>query len=203
MSDIVKLDVEARPGVGKGAARASRRAGYVPGIVYGGKTAATPIQIKLNVLLKILKAGGFYTTTFDVVVDGKAQRAIPKDVQRDLLNGMPTHVDFMRLSKDSVVHVDVPVQFLNEETCVGLKKGGVLNVVRHEVELIVPAGAIPDHITVDIANFEIGDAIKISAFTLPEGAKPAITDRDFTVATIAAPTVSKADDAEDAAAAEA
>lgn len=187
MSDIVKMSVEARPGVGKGAARAARRAGMVPGVIYGDKKEPVTIQMKGNELLKTLNSGGFYQTIFDIDVAGDQHRVIPKDVQKNKLNGLPIHVDFMRLTKGAKIVLEIPVTFLNEETCIGLKAGGTLNVVRYAVELSVQPDNIPESIEIDLADFDVGDSVHISAAAMPEGAEPTITDRDFTVATIIAP----------------
>lgn len=188
MADIVKMAVEPRPGVGKGAARAARRAGYVPGVIYGAGKDPVAIQVLGSQLLKTLQNGGFYTTMFEIDVDGTKHRVIPKDMQKNKLNGLPTHVDFLRLAKGASVVVEIPVEFINEKDSPGLEAGGTLNVVRHAIELEVPADNMPDVITIDLAGFELGDGIHISNVTLPKGAKPTITDRDFTIATIATPS---------------
>ncbi len=187
MADMVPMTVEARPGVGKGAARAARRAGYVPGVIYGAGKEPTTIQILGSQLLKTLKKGGFYTTMFELDVNGEKHTVIPKAMQKNLLNGLPTHVDFLRLAKGATVTIEVPVEFINEKACPGLEQGGTLNVVRHAVEVEVLATAMPDTFTIDLSGFELGDSINASAITLPEGAAFTITDRDFTVATIATP----------------
>lgn len=198
MSDIVKMSVEPRPGVGKGAARATRRAGYVPGVIYGDKKDPVTIQIKGNELLKTLQKGGFYTTLFDIEVDGTTNRVIAKDIQKNKLNGLPEHVDFMRLAKGAKVVINVPVHFIDEDECEGLEKGGTLNVVRHDVELSVAADNMPDAIECSLKGFDIGDSIHVSAANMPEGASPTITDRDFTLATIMQPSaMGSADDEED------
>ncbi len=187
MADMVPMKVEARPGVGKGAARAARRAGYVPGVIYGAGEDPTSIQILGSQLLKTLQQGGFYTTMFELDVDGDKHRVIPKAMQKNLLNGLPTHVDFLRLKRGATVTIEVPVEFENEKASPGLEQGGVLNVVRHAVEVEVLATAMPDTFTIDLTGYEIGDSINASAIALPEGAAFTITDRDFTVATIASP----------------
>jgi len=187
MADMVPMKVEARPGVGKGAARAARRAGYVPGVIYGAGEDPTPIQILGNQLLKTLRQGGYYTTMFELDVDGEKHRVIPKAMQKNLLNGLPTHVDFLRLKRGATVTIEVPVEFVNEKASPGLEQGGTLNVVRYAVEVEVLATAMPDSFTIDLTGYELGDSINASAITLPEGAAFTITDRDFTVATIATP----------------
>jgi large subunit ribosomal protein L25 len=187
MADMVPMTVEPRTGVGKGAARAARRAGYVPGVIYGAGQDPTTIQILGSELLKTLQQGGFYTTMFELDVAGEKHRVIPKDMQKNLLNGLPTHVDFLRLKRGATVTIEVPVEFENEKESPGLEQGGVLNVVRHAVEVEVLATAMPDTFMIDLTGYEIGDSINASAITLPEGASFTITDRDFTVATVAAP----------------
>jgi large subunit ribosomal protein L25 len=183
--DLVALE---RTGTGKGAARQARRDGMVPGIVFGGDKEPLPINIPFNKLFKKLKDGRFKSTLFNLQVEGHEDvRVICRDVQRDVVKDLPTHVDFMRLRRTSKVALFIPVEFINEETAPGIKKGGVLTVVRPEVELVVTAGDIPEKITVDLAGLNIGDIVHISDVTLPEGAKPTI-DRDFVIANISAPS---------------
>ncbi|WP_282094993.1 50S ribosomal protein L25/general stress protein Ctc [Epibacterium ulvae] len=185
--EIPDLVAEVRAGTGKGAARAARRAGMVPGVVYGGDTDPLAIQIPFNVLLKKLKAGQFKSTLWNLKVEGQDDvRVICRDVQRDVVKDLPTHLDLMRLRRTSKINLFIPVEFVNEEECVGLKRGGVLTVVRSEVELVVTAGDIPEKITVDLTGKAIGDVINISDVDLPAGAKPTI-DRDFVIANVAAP----------------
>jgi large subunit ribosomal protein L25 len=202
--EIPDLVAEERVGTGKGAARAARRAGMVPGVVYGGDTDPLSIQIPFNVLLKKLKAGKFKSTLWNLKVEGQEDvRVICRDVQRDVVKDLPTHLDLMRLRRNSEINLFIPVEFINEDICPGVKKGGMLAVVRPEVELVVIAGEIPEKLTVDLANSAIGDVITISSIELPSGARPTI-DRDFVVANIAAPGgISAADDEEEAAAEEA
>ena len=186
--EIPDLVATERTGTGKGAARQARRDGMVPGIVFGGDGDPLPINIPFNELLKRLKKGRFKSTLFNMKVEGHDDvRVICRDVQRDVVKDLPTHVDFMRLRRTSKINLFIPVEFLNEEAAPGLKKGGVLNAVRPEVELIVTAGDIPDKLTVDLTGLDIGDTITISAITLPEGSKPTI-DRDFVIANITAPS---------------
>jgi large subunit ribosomal protein L25 len=201
--EIPDLVAEERVGTGKGAARAARRAGMVPGVVYGGDTDPLSIQIPFNVLLKKLKAGKFKSTLWNLKVEGQEDvRVICRDVQRDVVKDLPTHLDLMRLRRTSEINLFIPVEFINEDTCPGIKKGGMLAVVRPEVELVVIAGEIPEKLTVDLANSAIGDVITISSIELPSGARPTI-DRDFVVANIAAPGgISAADEDEDEAAGE-
>lgn len=186
MAENKTLTATARVGTGKGAARAARRENMVPGIVYGGGEEPTPINIKFNELFKMLKAGHFLSSLLTLTVDGKDERVICRGVQRDVVRDMPIHVDFLRLSAKSRINLMIPVTFLNEETSVGLKKGGTLVVVRNEVELKVTAGDIPDHLEVDLADADIGDTIHMSDITLPKGTRPMIMDRDFVIANIGA-----------------
>jgi len=197
MSATVSLQATARERVGKGAARAERRAGRIPAVIYGGKETATPISIDRHELDMQLKGGSFLTTVFEIVVGGKKVRALPRDVQTDPVRDFPIHVDFLRLTRGAEIAVNIPVNFLNEEDSPGIKRGGVLNVVRHEIEVMAPADAIPDGIDADLTGLDIGDSLHISAITLPEGVTPTITDRDFTVATIAAPAGLKSEEDEE------
>jgi large subunit ribosomal protein L25 len=189
MSDIVELPAQSRERAGKGPARATRRTGHVPGVIYGAKKDPNLISVEERRLTKLLHQGGFFSTLFDVKVNGKAERVLARDVQFDPVSDKPVHIDFLRVSAATSVHVEVSVHFINEDKCPGIKGGGVLNVVRHEVELTCRADAIPQHIEVDLAGLDIGDGVHISMVKLPEGVHPTITDRDFTIATIAAPTV--------------
>jgi len=194
---IPDLIASERTGTGKGAARTARREGLVPGVVYGGSADPLPITIPYNKLFKMLKAGGVLSTLFNLKVEGHDDvRVVCRDVQRDVVKDLPTHVDFLRLHRDTRLDMAIHVEFINEEECVGLAHGGVLTVVRPEVELSVLAGDIPDHITVDLAGLDVGDTITISAIALPEGVTPTITDRDFVVANIQAPTVAVAEEDE-------
>jgi len=186
--EIPDLIAEARAGTGKGAARQARRDGKVPGIVYGGGMDPLAIQIPFNVLLKRLKAGRFLSTLFNLKVEGQDDvRVICRGVQRDVVKDLPTHVDLMRLKRTSKINLFIPVEVINEDKAPGIKRGGVLTMVRPEVELVVTAGDIPDHITIDLEGLTIGDTITISSVTLPEGTKPTI-DRDFVIANITAPS---------------
>jgi len=194
---IPDLHATVRAGTGKGAARQSRRDGEVPGIVYGGGAEPQAINIPFNYLLTTLRKGRFMSTLFNLKVEGQEDvRVICRGVQRDVVKGLPVHIDLMRLKRTSRVKLFIPVEFLNQETCPGVKKGGVLAVVRPEVELDVLAGDIPESIQVDLSEVEMGDTISISAVTLPEGAKPTI-DRDFVIANVSAPRAVVADDDED------
>ncbi|APX25152.1 MAG: 50S ribosomal protein L25 [Rhodobacteraceae bacterium] len=195
--EIPDLEALERTGTGKGAARQSRRDGMVPGIVFGGDVDPLPIQIPFNVLLKRLHAGRFKSTLFNLKVDGHDDvRVICRDVQRDVVKDLPTHFDLMRLRRTSRINLFIHAEFINEDKAPGLKKGGVLTIVRQEVELEVLAGDIPDQIVVDLEGKDIGDVIHISDVPLPKGAKPTI-DRDFVIANISAPRGLRAGDAED------
>ena len=196
--EIPDLVAEARAGTGKGAARQARRDGKVPGIVYGGGAEPVAIAFDFNKLLTQLRKGRFMSTLWNLQVEGQDDvRVICRGVQRDVVKDLPIHIDFMRLRRTSKVNLFIPVEFINEDKCPGLRKGGTLVTVRNEVEMIVTAGDIPDHITVDLEGVDIGTSIHISSVKLPEGAKPTI-DRDFVVANIAAPSAlrSEGDDAE-------
>ncbi|MEM0922771.1 MAG: 50S ribosomal protein L25/general stress protein Ctc [Pseudomonadota bacterium] len=197
MADMPILEASARSGTGKGAARTARREGLVPGVVYGGGKDPVAINVKHNVLLKSLRAGKFMATLINLRVDGADNTVICRAVQRDVVKDLPIHVDFLRLSERSRINLMIPVDFQNEEDAPGIKKGGMLTVVRNEVELKVRASNIPDKIDVDLTGLNIGDTIKISDVSLPDGVKPTITDRDFMIANIAAPKgLSAADDDE-------
>jgi large subunit ribosomal protein L25 len=184
---MYELAATLRDKVGKGAARAVRRSGQVPAVIYGGKQ--DPVSISLNdreIYYKI-HGGGFFTTVAIVTVGAEKIRVLPRDYQLDPVSDRPLHVDFLRVSEGQRITVEVPVQFLNESTAPGIKRGGVLNVVRHRIEVTCPVDAIPEKIVADLAGLDINDSLHISHVPLPEGVKPTITDRDFTVATIAAP----------------
>jgi large subunit ribosomal protein L25 len=187
MSAVKQLQAVARDRVGKGGARTVRRQGRVPAVIYGAGEAAEPIAVDSNEAKRLIFGGRFLTTVFEIDVDGRKTRAIPRDYQLDPVKDLPVHVDFLRLAEGQRIKVDVPVHFTNQEASPGLKRGGTLNIVRHTVELDVPGDAIPDSIEADLTGLDINDSLHISAITLPEGAKPTITDRDFTVATIAVP----------------
>ncbi len=188
MSDLLTLSAEPRERAGKGASRALRREGRVPAVIYGDNKAPESIHVEEKELVKALMTGHFSNSIVEVTVNGKTERTLPKDVAFHPVSDRPIHVDFMRLGKDATVHVEVPVSFANEDASPGLKRGGVLNIVRHELELICDAAKIPDEIVIDVTGFDVGDSIHISHVTLPAGSKSAITDRDFTIATIVAPS---------------
>ncbi|PTW51224.1 MULTISPECIES: 50S ribosomal protein L25/general stress protein Ctc [Rhodovulum] len=199
--EIPDLNATVRTGTGKGAARQARRENLVPGIVYGGGAEPLPINLKYNELLKRLKAGRFLSTLFNLKVDGQEDvRVICRGVQRDVVKDLPTHVDLMRLRRTSRINLYIPVEFVGEEKSPGLKRGGVLTVVRPEVELVVTAGDIPEKLTVDVSALNIGDIVHISDIALPEGTTPTITGRDFVIANISAPSgLRSAEDEEEAA----
>ncbi|MGB7243938.1 MAG: 50S ribosomal protein L25/general stress protein Ctc [Sulfitobacter sp.] len=196
--EIPDLEAQERTGTGKGAARQARRDGMVPGIVFGGDTDPLPINIPFNVLIKKLRDGRFKATLFNMKVDGHDDvRVICRDVQRHVVKDLPTHVDFMRLKRTTKINLFISVEVVGEEVSPGLKKGGVLTLIRPEVELVVTADDIPDHITIDVSEVEIGENVTISAVKLPAGSKPTI-DRDFVIAQISAPSgLASQDDDED------
>jgi large subunit ribosomal protein L25 len=197
MSEALTLPAEARDRAGKGASRQLRREGRVPAVIYGGKEEPTPIHIEAKELVRQLGSGHFMNSIVMIDVGGKKVRTLPKDVAMHPVTDRPLHVDFLRLSKDDKIQVAVPVHFINEEASPGLKKGGVLNVVRHELELVCESDKIPDDIQLDVTGLDIGDSIHISSVTLPEGSVSAIIDRDFTIATVVAPSAMKRTDGEE------
>lgn len=195
MSEQLTLSAETRERVGKGASRALRREGRVPAVIYGNKQDPVSIHLEEKALVKALMTGHFMNSV--VMIDGagkSAIRTLPKDVTFDVVTDRPVHVDFLRISEHATVTVAVPVSFQNEEASPGLKKGGVLNVVRHELELVCDASSIPDQIEIDLTGLEVGDSLHISAVTLPKGVTSAITDRDFTIATVVAPSALKSEE---------
>ncbi len=188
MSDLLTLSAEPRERAGKGASRALRREARVPAVIYGGKEEPQSIHVEEKALIRLLNTGHFMNSIVEVEVGGKKTNALPKDVAFHPVSSRPLHVDFLRITKGSKIDVSVPVLFVNEEASPGLKRGGVLNIVRHELELICDATMIPDDIQIDVSGFDIGESIHISNVKLPEGSVSAITDRDFTIATIVAPS---------------
>jgi len=205
MSEQLTLAAETREQVGKGASRLLRREGRVPAVVYGNNQEPLAIHVEEKALMRLLMTGHFMNSQVMIEAGGQTVRTLPKDVAFDAVTDRPVHVDFLRIGAHTTVHVSVPVVFTDEDDAPGIKTGkGVLNIVQHEIELVCDAAAIPDDITISLAGREIGDSIHISNVTLPKGVTPAITDRDFTIATIVPPTVpTVADDAADAAVAEA
>ena len=198
MSDTLTLPAETREQAGKGASRALRREGRVPAVVYGGKEDPVAIHIEEKLLIKQLGTGHFFNSIVEVEVGGKKLRTLPKDVAFHPVTDRPLHVDFLRLSANSTVNVAVPVLFINEEASPGLKRGAVLNIVRHELELICESDKIPEDIQIDVTGLDIGASIHISHVDLPAGSKSAITDRDFTIATIVAPSGLRSEEGDNA-----
>ncbi|MBM3951981.1 MAG: 50S ribosomal protein L25/general stress protein Ctc [Rhodospirillales bacterium] len=188
MVQVVQMPAERRERAGKGAARAVRRAGRVPAVVYGDNKPPFNISLDPRDVARELGRPGFRSRVFELKLDGESMRALARDVQVDPVSDRPLHVDFMRFGPNAELRVEVRVEFINEGKSPGLKVGGVLNVVRHDVELVCKADKIPEVLTVDLDGLKIGDSVHISHIKLPEGVRPAIRDRDFTVATIAAPT---------------
>ena len=186
MPEIITLSAERRARAGKGAARATRRTGRVPGIIYGGNQDPMPISLEPRELSRALAKRGFLATVVEVTVDEAVHRTLPRDVQYHPATDAPLHVDFMRVGADTRVTVTVPVVFINPEMSIGLRRGGILNIVRHGVELICQVDNIPERLVVDLNGLDIGDSVHISAVSFPPGSRPTITDRDFTIASIAA-----------------
>jgi len=199
MSDALTLPAEARERAGKGASRVLRRQGRVPAVIYGGKEEPLTIHLEEKELVRQLGTGHFMNSIVMIEIGGSTLRTLPKDVAFHPVNDRPLHVDFLRLAKDAKVEVQVPVVFANEEASPGLKRGGVLNIVRHELDLICEADKIPTEIEIDVTGLEVGDSIHISHVKLPAGAESAITDRDFTIATVVAPSALKRAEGEAAA----
>lgn len=196
MSDSYVLTAEARDRVGKGSARAIRRQGKIPAVIYGDSKPPMTVTLPRKDVFMHMQAGGFMTTVGEIDVDGTRHKVLAKDYQLDPVKDVVLHVDFLRISAKTTVTVNIPVHFENEDICPGIKMGGVLNIVRHDVEVNCPADSIPEAFTLDLATAEVGDALKISSITLPKGVEPTITDRDFTIATIAAPGGGVQDDDE-------
>jgi large subunit ribosomal protein L25 len=189
MAATKQLAAVARSGIGKGAARSVRREGRVPGVIYGGGEAAAPISVDYKQVNQLINAGHFLTTIFELDVDGRKERVLPRDYQLDVVTDRPLHVDFLRLKAGSRVRIQTPVHVVNQDKSPGIKRGGALNLVLHAIDLWAPAEAIPDSITIDLAGLDIHDSVHISAINLPEGCKPVDTRTDFTIATVVPPTV--------------
>lgn len=198
MSEALTLPAETRERAGKGASRVLRREGRVPAVIYGGKEEPLSIHIEEKELARQLGTGHFFNSIVELEVGGKKVRTLPKDVAFHPVTERPLHADFLRVSKNATVTVNVPVVFANEEASPGLKRGGVLNVVRHELELVCDANRIPDNIEIDVTGLDVGDSIHISTVSLPKGSSSAITDRDFTIATIVAPSALKSEEGDTA-----
>jgi len=193
MSDVTVLPVQARERAGKGAARATRRQGLVPGVIYGAKQPPTLVAMDPRPLIAEMRRTGFYARQFDVELDGAKHRVMVQDVQFHVVMDHPIHVDFLRIGKDTRVTAEVPVEFTGQDRSPGLKRGGVLNVVRHEIEVHAKPDDLPAKITCDLSGLDINESLHISSVTLPAGVTPTITDRDFTIATIVAPSGIKAE----------
>jgi len=202
MGTSYQLTATARGKVGKGAARAVRREGQIPAVIYGGKEPPLAVSLSDREISLKIQAGGFLTTVTEITVNGETIRTLPRDYQLDPVSDRPLHVDFLRIHADSKIKVEVPVHFINDADSPGIKRGGVLNVVRHRVELLCPADAIPEYIVADLTGYEINDSLHVSAVPLPEGVRPTVA-RDFTIATIAAPAGVKEELRQQAAAASA
>ncbi len=194
MSETLNLPAEARDRVGKGASRVLRREGRVPVVVYGGKEEPLSVHVEEKELVRQLMTGHFFNSIVEIEVGGQKVRTLPKDVAFHPVSDRPLHADFLRVSADHKVNVAVPVVFINEEASPGLKKGAVLNIVRHELEVVCGPDSIPEDIQIDVTGLEIGDSIHISHVKLPAGVVSAITDRDFTIATIVAPSALKSEE---------
>ena len=202
MGTLYELTATVREKVGKGAARATRNAGRVPAVIYGNKESPIVISIDPKELRRELESPGFYIRQFEIAVGDAKHRVLARDVQFHPVNDRAMHVDFLRVTEKTQIDVYIPVVFLNEEESPGLKRGGVLNVVRREIEVTCAVGNIPDEFTLDLSGMEIGDSAHISQIDLPDGVVPVISDRDFTIATVAAPTVVRDEAAAEAAEAE-
>jgi len=191
----IELKAQARTGVGKGAARALRREGLIPAVIYGDKQAPLPISISYNEAMKRIYAGGFLSHIITLEVDGKKHRVIPRDYQLDPVKDKALHVDFLRIGANSKINVQVHVRFINEEQSPGIKRGGVLNIVHHTLDLTVSADNIPEEVTVDLAGLDVGDSIHISSIKLPQGAVDHSHEKDLTIATIVAPSGLRSEEA--------
>ncbi|OYY89740.1 MAG: 50S ribosomal protein L25/general stress protein Ctc [Sphingomonas sp. 28-66-16] len=202
MSEQLTLAAETREQVGKGASRSLRREGRVPAVIYGDKKDPVAIHLEEKALMRALMTGHFMNSTVILDVAGKPSLTLPKDVAFDPVSDRPVHVDFLRIGEHSTVTVQVPVRFTDEDSSPGIKRGGVLNIVRHELELVCDASSIPDDVEISLKGFDVGDSIHISNVTLPQGSKVTIEDRDFTIATIVAPSALKSSEGEAADAAE-
>ena len=196
--DTIEIKANARNQVGKGSARAARRAGLVPAVIYGNKETAVPITLNANQWRQLMHKPGIFSQLINIDVNNVTHFVLPRDIQQHPVSEEAEHVDFLRVTKNATVAVGITVEFINEDKCTGLKLGGVLNIVRSQVELNCPAISIPEKLTVDLEGLNVGHTIHISSIELPEGCTPTITDRDFTVATIAAPRGGLGDDDENA-----
>jgi len=198
MSELHTLDVAVRDRAGKGSARAARREGKIPAVIYGDKKPSEMVTLGRNQLARLMNRGEFVGKLFQVTVPGgEEQRVLVRDLQKDPVTDEPVHVDLFRLGEGAIIVFEVPVHFINEEVSPGMKRGGVLNIVRHDIEVRCRARDLPDFIEIDLADMDIGDSAHGSSVTLPADVEMAISDRDFTIATIAAPKVSADDTDED------
>lgn len=189
MSDLMTLNADKRERAGKGSARAARRDGLIPAVIYGDRRPPLSITLNANTFRKLMSSTGIFSQMLNVQVDGEDNNVLPRDIQFHPVTDVPLHIDFLRIAEGAKIAVMVAVEFINDDKSPGLKTGGILNVVRHEIELSCPATDIPERITIDLEGTSVGDSIHISAVELPDNVEPTITDRDFTIATIAAPTV--------------
>lgn len=194
MSSIKNIAAQRRAQAGKGAARAVRREGRVPAVIYGGGQEPVSISLDFKETNRLIYAGHFLTTLFNIDVEGESIRAIPRDFQLDKVRDFPLHVDFLRLAGDQLVKVAIPVHVIGQEASPGLKAGGALNIVHHELEMMVPAEHIPDFIEVDVSTAVVGQSIHLSSVKLPEGAKPVSHEKDATLVTIAGTAATKGGD---------
>ena len=193
MAEIIQWSAELRPQAGKGGARATRRSGRVPAIIYGGEAPPVMIALEQKAIVRELTRPGFFTHLFNISAGGETHRVLARDVQLDPVSDRPIHVDFLRVGESTRVRVDVPCRFVDQDKCPGLKRGGMLNIVRHSIELMVPANHIPEQITISLAGYDVGASIHLSSISLPDDVVPEIHDRDFTIATVAAPSGMKSD----------
>lgn len=194
MSKNIEINAELRERLGKGASRAARRENLIPCVIYGDKKDPVSITIPLNIIVRLINRGGFLSQAYDIMAGKKKETVIPRDLQLHPVTDTPMHIDFFRLAKGSTIVMNVPIHIIGEDESEGLTKGGVINMTRHDIELNVPAEAIPEFIEVSVADLDVGDGVHISDITLPEGCTPTITDRDFTLCTIAAPSALKSSD---------
>ena len=196
MSNNVKINAELRERLGKGASRAARRANLIPAVIYGDNKEPTSITIPLNEIVRLINRGGFLSQAYEITAGKKKENSIVRDLQLHPVSDVPMHIDFFRLAKGATIVMSIPVHIVGEEESEGLKRGGVINMTRHDIELNVPADAIPEAINISVADLDVGEGIHISDITLPKGCTPTITDRDFTICTIAAPSALKSADEE-------
>lgn len=197
MSETTTIAAEPRERAGKGSSRAARRAGQIPAVIYGNKKDPVLITLSRNEIVRMLNRGGFMTQSYEIDVAGAAEKVLPRDLQVHPVSDEPLHIDFLRLGRNTRITIEVPVRFVGEEESVGLRRGGVLNVVRHTIELNCAATEIPEAIEVDLSELDINDSVHVSAISFPDSAELTITDRDFTIATIAAPMAEEVEEVEE------